>query len=62
MIKTRILLLTFLLLLIIATIATAKASKPTGDHLVFLPLILNEREYIIDCIDGEGNLIPCQGE
>lgn len=29
------------------------------EYTIYLPLIEFEREFVIDCMDGDGNFIPC---
>lgn len=60
--RAKLLLLAFFLLLTLATYLSAAVSAASTDRFIFLPFIVNEREYIIECLDSEGNLIPCPVE
>lgn len=57
--RAKLLLLAFLLLLTLAIFMSAAPITASTDRFVFLPFIVNGREYIVDCLDSEGNLIPC---
>lgn len=60
--KTAYLLAFLLLLFLTITLATAAADGSTEETQTYLPLIQNGQAYIVDCMDGEGNFIPCPGE
>jgi len=53
-------LLALVFLLAMLTPTTSSAEEEAVISYLYLPIVITEQSYIIDCMDGQGNFIPCE--